>query len=104
MKAHAPVAYDLADLHAIRACIAGTATEDQQRRAMGWIINGPCALYDMSYRDEAEGGDRGTAFHEGRRFVGNTIVKMTRQETLMAAQKAAESKRKPSSERQKSDE
>lgn len=100
MKAHAPVAYDLADLHAVRACIAGTATEDQQKRAMDWIITQTCGLYDMSYRDDAEGGARATDFHEGRRFVGNSIVKMTTQVALLAAEKAAEGKRKPSSERQ----
>lgn len=106
--AHAPARYDKADLMAIRACIAGNANEGQQQRAMDWIITQAANLYDMSYRDDSEGGARAEAFHEGRRFVGSQIVKMTRPETLAALE--AEGKpprprsRKPSSREAKSDE
>jgi hypothetical protein len=87
LKAHSPADYVLADLYAIRACIAGTASAEQQKRAMDWIITKAANLYDMSYRDEADGGARAEAFHEGRRFVGNQIVKMTRPETLEALER-----------------
>lgn len=94
MKAHAPVKYDKAILLAVRACLAGKASEGQQKACMDWIITSACGLYDMSYRDDADGGSRGTDFHEGRRFVGNSIVKMTRPETLAAVDKAAQPRTK----------
>lgn len=89
MKAHSPAPYDRADLMAIRACIEGTANAGQQQRAMDWIITKAANLYDMSYRPDDDGGARATEFHEGRRFVGNQIVKMTRPETLAALERAS---------------
>ena len=70
-----PVPYGPADAAAVRAVAAGTATEDQQRRAMDWIIYKACMLYDMSFFPESS---RDSDFAEGRRFVGNQIVKMTK--------------------------
>lgn len=81
MKANHPAPYDKDVLIAIRALIAGKATEDQQKLGMDWIITKASNLYDMSYRPDERGG---TDFHEGRRFVGSQIVKMTRPETLKA--------------------
>jgi hypothetical protein len=57
---------------AIKAVAAGTANEHQQRKAMQWIINDLCGTYDMSYRPDSE---RDTTFAEGKRFVGNQLVK-----------------------------
>lgn len=91
-EAHRPADYDLNTIYAIRALIEGKANEGQQKAAMDWIITQASALYDLSYRPGANEGDRATTFHEGRRFVGSQIVKMTRPETLKAAQ-AAEAKR-----------
>ncbi len=88
MKAHQPAPYDKHDLIAIRACVSGSANESQQKRAMDWIITKASNLYDMSYRDQADGGTTATAFHEGRRFVGSQIVKMTLPETLKALEEA----------------
>lgn len=68
-----PPVYDMADAAAIKALAAGTATEDQQRRALKWMVEKACCTYDVSYRPS---GDRDTAFAEGRRFVGIQIVKM----------------------------
>lgn len=84
MEAHAPAPYDKDIIMAVRACIAGQANEGQQKLAMDWIITKASNLYDMSYRPDAAGGARATEFHEGRRFVGSQIVKMTRPETLQA--------------------
>lgn len=81
MDAHQPASYEEEHVMAIRACIAGNANEGQQKLAMDWIITRAANLYDMSYRP---GDSSATAFHEGRRFVGNQIVKMTRPETLQA--------------------
>lgn len=88
MEAHAPAAYDKAVLMAIRACLAGKANDGQQKLAMDWIITKAANYYDLSYRPGSEDGRRGTDFHEGRRFVGAQIVKMTRPETLAAVEAA----------------
>jgi hypothetical protein len=67
-----PPAYELADIMAIKGLAAGTASADQQQRAIKWIIENACATYDLSYRPTS---DRDTSFAEGRRFVGLEIVK-----------------------------
>lgn len=72
MKAHAPAAWTDEEALAVRALLR----DESHRKAVDWIIRKACALYDMSYRDESEGGTQATAFHEGRRMVGNSIVKM----------------------------
>jgi hypothetical protein len=72
-----PVEYELADASAIQALVQGAADETQQRRALAFIIEQVCGTYDMSYH-AGEDGRRDTDFAEGRRFVGNTLVKMTK--------------------------
>lgn len=101
MKAHAPVEYDKPTLYAIRALREGKASEAQQKLAMQWIENVVCNVEGMSWHDEGEGGERASSFHEGRRFVGNQIRKMSHPITL-AALEAKESKaaRPSKSERQ----
>jgi len=102
MNAHQPPEYDKETLYAIRACIVGQANEGQQKLAMDWIITKAANLYDMSYRPDGAGGARATDFHEGRRFVGNQIVKMTRPETLKALE-AAEKRERAGGNRRKSE-
>ena len=70
-----PPPYEIADISAIRCVATGTATPEQQQRAMKWVIEIACATYEMSYRPS---GDRDTSFAEGRRFVGLQIVKLLR--------------------------
>ena len=67
-----PPAYELADIAAIKGVFAGTASPEQQQRAMKWIVETACATYDLSYRPTS---DRDTSFAEGRRFVGLQLVK-----------------------------
>ena len=69
-----PASYEPADTGAIKALQAGNANEGQQQRALAWIINTLCGTYDLSFRP-GEGGERETAFAEGKRFVGLQIVK-----------------------------
>lgn len=71
-----PVPYELADVMAIKALAAGTAEKEQQLRAMRWILVEASGRLEMSYRPGAEEGRRNTDFMEGRRFVGNQIVKL----------------------------
>lgn len=81
-----PVNYEIADVAAVQALVSGTATPEQQQRALKWIIEVAAGTYDMSFYPGAEDGRRNTDFAEGRRFVGNTVVKMTRL-NLMALRK-----------------
>lgn len=69
-----PAPYQPVDTAALHALEAGNASPGQQQRALAWIINVLCGTYDLSYRP-GEGGDRETAFAEGKRHVGLQIVK-----------------------------
>jgi hypothetical protein len=71
-----PARYELSDANAIKALAAGTANEDQQKRALDWIINKACATYDLSYRPGGEDGRRDTDLAEGGRRVGLSIIKL----------------------------
>lgn len=73
-----PVKYDLSDAGAVQAFAHGRATAEQQRIAFRWIVEKAAGTYDQSYHPGGEGGRRNTDFAEGRRFVGNTLVKLTR--------------------------
>lgn len=70
---YAPVEYEVAMVAAVQQLMVGGATVDQQQMFMTWLVNTACGTYDLSYRPS---GDRDTAFAEGRRFVGLTIVKL----------------------------
>lgn len=72
--ANLPAVYGIPDVAAIQALAFGTATPDQQRRALEWIVNSACGTYDSEYRSN----DREHAYASGRRFVGLQIVKMTK--------------------------
>jgi hypothetical protein len=69
-----PAPYDEAVTGALKALQSGTANAAQQQRALKWIIEPLCGTYDLSYRP-GEDGERDTAFAEGKRFVGQQIVK-----------------------------
>lgn len=97
-KAHDPAPYDEAVVVAINAMRQGVANEAQQKLGMQWIEYVACDVEGMSYFDQSDGGERATAFHEGRRFVGNQIRKMSNPITLAA--KAVAKARNPRSERQ----
>ena len=68
----APATWTPADIYAIQACIAGTATPEQQQRAIAWIVYNAAATDDVEYRPDA----RDHAFSSGRRFVGLQIRKL----------------------------
>ena len=73
-----PVEYKKADVAALQAMRRGEANADQQIRAMEFILDTICDRNGMSYRPGGLEGDRDTALAEGRRFVGNQIVKLTK--------------------------
>lgn len=70
-----PTDWEPEDAYAVQAVMDGRASEDQQRRAMQFIVNQVCGTYDLSYRPTS---DRDTTFAEGKRFVGLTLVKFSR--------------------------
>lgn len=79
-----PAAYELADARAVKQLADGTASPEQQQRALKWIIENACGTYDLSYRPTS---DRDTCLAEGRRFVGLQIVKMLKLKTATLAAK-----------------
>lgn len=70
-----PVEGVKADAAALQAMQHGEATPDQQARAMEFIIAKIGGFRHTSYRPGGHDGDRDTAFAEGRRFVGNEIMR-----------------------------
>lgn len=75
LKAHLPwipATAEPADITAIQACYHGTANEEQQRRALDYIIN--LSLNDGMLYFAGEEGRRNTDFALGRAYVGNQII------------------------------
>lgn len=71
-----PVKYRKADVAALQAMWRGEATPDQQTRAMEYIVGKVSDRNGMSFRPGGAEGARETDFAEGRRFVGNQILKL----------------------------
>lgn len=84
MKSNKPVVYfpwnepkiDKADVIAFQQVAAGVGDERHQKRVIDWMINHGCDTYGLSFRPEEAGGERATAFAEGKRFVGLQLVKL----------------------------
>ena len=66
----APPAADLPDVVAIKALSLGTATEDQQKRALHFILVTVCGVDEEQY---CPGSDRDTAYALGKRRVGTYL-------------------------------
>ena len=58
------------DAVAIQAIAAGTASEEQQKHGLKWILESPCALQVWAYRDTQRESDIAL----GRQFAGQHIV------------------------------
>lgn len=71
-----PPDFDVPDAAALQALARGDCPPHLQKRALDWIITQAATTYDSTYRNDVDGGDRATAFAEGRRFVGLQIVKL----------------------------
>lgn len=74
MKKDDHVGAELADAHALRALDAGTASPEQQKRALKWILTRACQIGDPNgpWRET----DRDTAFACGRLYVGKQIGRL----------------------------
>ena len=64
--------YTERELQALRALSRGTATESQQQTALEYMVRA-FGTHDASYRP---GDTHATAFAEGKRFAGTTLVWM----------------------------
>lgn len=69
---------DEGDVAAIKALAAGIANEGQQKAALSMIINRLCGTYDLSFRPGGLAGVRAADFAEGKRHVGNQLVRLTK--------------------------
>ena len=70
-----PPSYEKADIRAIQALAQGNAGEQDQKRALDWIINIAAATYDEPFRP---GSQDAVNYMLGRRSVGLAIVKLIR--------------------------
>jgi hypothetical protein len=68
-----PAEWEPADVSAVQALNRGDASPDAQRRALKWIIERAAMTYDQSF---VPGQPDVTQFIEGKRSVGNQIVKL----------------------------
>lgn len=71
-----PPKFEPAEAAALQALARGTATMEQQKKALHWIVHEAAATYDFAYRPGAGEGDRDTCIALGRQFVGQQIVKL----------------------------
>jgi hypothetical protein len=71
-----PPDYHTDDIAALKAVWAGTANPGEQRRAMEWIIIHAAQYGELSFRSDDAGGERETAFAQGRWFVGQQVQKL----------------------------
>jgi hypothetical protein len=71
-----PGVVNKADVIALKALEAGEATPDQQKRALRVITLQIACADELSFCPEHKGGDRETAFAEGKRFVGFQLRKL----------------------------
>lgn len=86
-----PAEWELADAAALKALASGTADKHQQVRAIRWIVERAAMTYDQAF---VPGSADVTAFIEGRRSVGNQIVKLVNLD-LVALKKAASGRKAP---------
>ena len=68
-----PAEYDLFDITALQALSRGEANDQQQRRALDWIITRAAMTYDEPF---VEGKTDVVAYLAGRMSVGRQIVKL----------------------------
>ena len=67
--------YSKSDVVALQALSTGEADEYQQKRALKWIIEGACAMYEWANRET----ERGTLIQIGRQTAGHQIVGLLKQ-------------------------
>lgn len=86
-----PVDYDFADIFAIKALSGGTATAEQQQRAMHWLLYKLCDYDGEPFRSDVDGGCRDTDYALGMRSVARQVLKIInmRADVIAAMRKKA---------------
>jgi hypothetical protein len=88
--------YDLQDAAAIQALYRGTASEEQQRHAFGYIVQQLCAIADPEFRPPKVDPDgRVSAFAGGKRWVGLQLVKFAQLNLALLRKKDSTGKPQP---------
>lgn len=81
-----PAEWDDYDVTAMQALARGVANDQQQMRALAWIVNRAGMTNDQSF---VPGQTDTTAFIEGRRSVASQIKKLINLDLAAMAQQAA---------------
>lgn len=81
-------------MHSVRAVLNGTATPEQQRGAMRWIMSQACRRLDLPWLPGGADAARQSDMLVGRQFVGILIGNMTDEATLEKAKADDEARRK----------
>lgn len=76
LRADMPPPYTKQHAVAVQQLFLGTANEGQQKMVVEWLIVHAGGAYDQSYRGPGRPED--TAFAEGRRFVANQLIKLSK--------------------------
>lgn len=93
-RAWMPAEYTVRHVECLKALSEGKAGEHEQRIAYDWIVSIASGIHELSYRSDSDGGDRETAFAEGRRFVGMQIEKLAKMPPrILAAMRSQEEKK-----------
>lgn len=72
-RPYAPAPYEAQHVSAVQLLEKGECPPHLQQEFLRWLVNDVCRTFDQSYRvDPCD-----TAFAEGRRFPGNTMLKMS---------------------------
>jgi hypothetical protein len=94
-----PVDYNEDVTYAVRAIAGGTANAAQQRLFWSWL-EFASGKDDISFRP-GEGGERATAFAEGKRFLGQQVAKHLHPLMTPKAMNAAPAPEKPKQKRKR---
>lgn len=70
------VLFEVADAWALQQLGRGEATDEQQKRALKFIIDTLCRAGRTPYYEDPRGGSDGTNVLIGRLFVGNQILRL----------------------------
>lgn len=81
-----PANYTADQVIALQALQKGEADAGQQGMVLDWLLNDACGIRELSFRSDADGGARETAFAEGRRFVGLQTAKLLSMSGAMIAE------------------
>ena len=68
--------FEKADVIAIQRVAAGNGEASHQQRVIDILVNKIAETYNLSFRPDDDGGERATAFAEGKRYVGSQLVKL----------------------------